>query len=138
MRCRYCFYADVAENREVANMGLMSHETAEKLIRASFADVDKNGQVNFSFQGGEPTMAGLDFYRDFVSMVEAYKPEKVSVNYALQTNGRGHACCMIIIFLWVCLWMVIKNFMICIGLMLSRRVLIIALRKLCVFWRNTK
>ncbi len=87
MRCRYCFYADVAENREVANMGLMSHETAEKLIRASFADVDKNGQVNFSFQGGEPTMAGLDFYRDFVSMVEAYKPEKVSVNYALQTNG---------------------------------------------------
>ena len=35
LRCRYCFYEDVAQCRETQSMGIMSHETAEHLLRAA-------------------------------------------------------------------------------------------------------
>ena len=35
LRCRYCFYADVSDNREVKSMGVMSRETAGALIKAA-------------------------------------------------------------------------------------------------------
>lgn len=87
LRCRYCFYEDVSENRAVKNQGRMTHETAYALIRAAFAAVDGQGAVSFAFQGGEPTMAGLAFYRDFTALVNASRPLGVRVSYALQTNG---------------------------------------------------
>ena len=62
LRCRYCFYADVSDNREVKSMGVMSRETAGALIEAAFAAADEHGTVSFAFQGGEPTVAGLDFF----------------------------------------------------------------------------
>ena len=33
MRCRYCFYADVASNREKASMGRMTRATLENTVR---------------------------------------------------------------------------------------------------------
>ena len=32
MRCRYCFYADVAENREIPSYGVMPKETIERIL----------------------------------------------------------------------------------------------------------
>ncbi len=34
MRCRYCFYADVAENREIPSYGVMPKETIERILSA--------------------------------------------------------------------------------------------------------
>lgn len=87
LRCRYCFYADVAENREVANLGIMSAETAEKLIRSAFEAAEPKSQVSFAFQGGEPAMAGLDYFRTFVALVDKHRPGRVEVAYSIQTNG---------------------------------------------------
>ena len=84
LRCRYCFYIDESENRSIRNYGMMSTETAHALIDKAAAD--RNDFISFGFQGGEPTLAGLDFFRDFVS----YTLEKTSrrhVNFAIQTNG---------------------------------------------------
>lgn len=39
------------------------------------------------FQGGEPLLAGIDFFRSFISTVNSLKDEKTTVNYSLQTNG---------------------------------------------------
>ena len=45
-------------------------------------------ECTIAFQGGEPTLAGLDFYRDLVAYVTAHeKPKKLKIHYALQTNG---------------------------------------------------
>ena len=41
-------------------MGIMSETTAQALIRAAFVAVEPGGIVPFTFQGGEPTLAGLD------------------------------------------------------------------------------
>lgn len=85
MRCRYCFYADVTEHREVESYGIMKHSTAEALVKRAFEYA--SGAVTFAFQGGEPTLAGAGFYRDFISLVDTYNARKLTVNYAMQTNG---------------------------------------------------
>lgn len=43
--------------------------------------------VSFAFQGGEPTVAGLDVFRHFVAAVAQHRPSGVRVHYAIQTNG---------------------------------------------------
>ena len=68
LRCRYCFYEDVAQCRETQSMGIMSHETAEHLLRAAAQAAESGDVIQITFQGGEPTLAGLDFFRDFVAM----------------------------------------------------------------------
>ncbi len=85
MRCRYCFYADVSDMRSVKSYGIMSKEVAKTLIERVCDTSPKS--VTFAFQGGEPTLAGLDFYRFFVSEAEKTLPEKTAVFYSIQTNG---------------------------------------------------
>ena len=85
LRCAYCFYADEASARAVPNYGLMSSGVSHALIEKALAAAE--GSASFLFQGGEPTLAGLEFYRDFVSHVERTAPPGLSVQYAIQTNG---------------------------------------------------
>ena len=87
MRCRYCFYHDISDIREVKSMGLMSEATAQALIRAAFAAVEPGGFVQFTFQGGEPTLAGLDFFRRFMELEAQYRTKDIRVGHAIQTNG---------------------------------------------------
>lgn len=87
LRCRYCFYEDEARNRTQRSMGVMSQALAQQLICQAFDAVDAGGAVNFTFQGGEPTVAGLPFFRDFAQTARTHCPAGVSVHYAIQTNG---------------------------------------------------
>lgn len=58
LRCRYCFYEDVAQCRETQSMGIMSHETAEHLLRAAAQAAESGDVIQITFQGGEPTLRG--------------------------------------------------------------------------------
>ena len=81
MACRYCFYrGDSGHNR-----GVMSKSTVEALVRSVFEYA--NADVNFAFQGGEPTLAGVDFFRFFVSCVEKENKKGLPVMWSVQTNG---------------------------------------------------
>lgn len=51
MRCAYCFYADVANRREVANYGIMSEETLETIVKKDVCLRDT--VAAFGFQGGD-------------------------------------------------------------------------------------
>ena len=85
MRCRYCFYADVAEHREVANLGVMQRDTMEALIDRALG-LAPDADITFAFQGGEPTCAGLEFFQAFTAYVDERR-ERQTIHYALQTNG---------------------------------------------------
>lgn len=86
MRCRYCFYADELDNREIRSYGKMSVDTMHTIVDKAMEYGDY--ECTIAFQGGEPTLAGLDFYRDLVAYVTAHEnPKKLKVHYALQTNG---------------------------------------------------
>ena len=85
LRCRYCFYADVASARDVPNRGMMSLATLETLVKRAFEEA---GQfVSFGFQGGEPMLAGLDFYRAFCDFQERYNTRGIEFSNSIQTNG---------------------------------------------------
>lgn len=85
LRCEYCFYTAVAKKREVFDKGMLSLETSEKMISSAF-ECSKDF-VGFVFQGGEPLIRGIDFYREFVSFVKKYNTSTAEVSFAVQTNG---------------------------------------------------
>ena len=86
MRCEYCFYIYEMEHRSEGALGHMSRETAHAMIDRALAYAE--GECTFSFQGGEPTLAGLAFFRDFSEYVRCHpNPGKVQIRYAIQTNG---------------------------------------------------
>ena len=85
MRCKYCFYADITDNREVKSYGIMSEATLENLIKKAFEYA--SGSATFAFQGGEPTLAGLDFYRKLLELEKKYNVKNIPVQNAIQTNG---------------------------------------------------
>lgn len=64
----------------------MTKDTARVLIQKALAFAD--GQpAAFAFQGGEPTLSGLDFFRHFVSTVREENKKGSPIFYSIQTNG---------------------------------------------------
>lgn len=85
MNCTYCFYCDEMENRSQKSFGIMSEKTAESLIQKALDGT--HSACTFAFQGGEPTLRGLDFFRFFCDTVRSCNIHKIPVQFALQTNG---------------------------------------------------
>ncbi len=86
LSCEYCFYRDVSEHREHLGFGVMDRETAYILIKKSLEFA--NGEpAAFAFQGGEPTLAGLDYFKFFVDTVNELNTKNSKVFYSIQTNG---------------------------------------------------
>ena len=86
LRCSYCFYCDVAEKREVFDLGIMKEETAGRLVKSALEFADGES-VAFAFQGGEPLIAGLDFFRNFVRLVKENNRKNSRIFFSVQTNG---------------------------------------------------
>lgn len=86
LACKYCFYRDVASHREEACFGLMTREISEMLVRKAL-DYANGELVSFVFQGGEPMLAGIDYFKYFVSCVNELNKKKSHIYYGMQTNG---------------------------------------------------
>lgn len=85
MNCKYCFYKDEANCRETAFCGMMSLSDAEEIIKS--AAEYASGSCTFLFQGGEPTLAGLDFYKGFAEIEKKYAKKGLIFHHSIQTNG---------------------------------------------------
>lgn len=85
LRCKYCFYADETSKREVKNHGIMSEETLYHVIQKVLANV--SGMCTIAFQGGEPTLAGLDFFKKAVVFSKELNVNHCRIHFAIQTNG---------------------------------------------------
>ena len=83
MRCAYCYYLHAPGS---SPEGIMSHDTLETLIR-SYIRSAPGPVVSFTWHGGEPMLAGLDFYREAVKLQKQYLPAGWSCWNSLQTNG---------------------------------------------------
>ena len=80
MRCSYCFYRAASEPRENR---VMTQETVDALIEKIRAY--RPLSLSVLFQGGEPTLAGLPFFKAFSKKIR--EALSCPVSYALQTNG---------------------------------------------------
>ncbi|MCL2700353.1 MAG: anaerobic sulfatase maturase [Phycisphaerae bacterium] len=85
LRCRYCFYCDEMAKRDQASFGVMSHETLDVLTEKVLAFA--HGQCTFGFQGGEPTLAGLEFFESVIHLQKQYNVHDVQIQNTIQTNG---------------------------------------------------
>lgn len=86
MNCKYCFYEDVSKHRQQKTYGMMNLKTAYQLIDRIF-EIDTLENIGFVFQGGEPTLIGIDYYKAFSNYVDQKKAVNQKINYYLQTNG---------------------------------------------------
>ncbi len=85
MRCSYCFYTDEMRKRKTASYGMMTADVLECVIRKALAATTV--QCTIAFQGGEPTLAGIPFFRAAVRFATQHNPNGCEISYALQTNG---------------------------------------------------
>lgn len=66
--------------------GIMSADTLKNILEKAFAFSD-GGRVMLSFQGGEPLLAGKDFFRTLHALIPQLNSKRSPVHIALQTNG---------------------------------------------------
>lgn len=85
MQCDYCFYCDEAQKRKHTSYGFMTEETLKNIIRKTILRAE--GAVTYAFQGGEPTLRGLDFFEKVLEYEEHYNRNHIKVYNAIQTNG---------------------------------------------------
>ncbi len=85
LACKYCFYSETESNREKHNLGIMTNNIVCALIDRAFET--RPNSISFVFQGGEPLLCGIDFYRNFISAVHKRNTENTPVQYTIQTNG---------------------------------------------------
>jgi uncharacterized protein len=64
---------------------MMKEDTLETVIRKALAYA--RGGCTFGFQGGEPTLRGLEFYKKVVVLQKQYNKNNLQIGNALQTNG---------------------------------------------------
>ncbi|WP_304332825.1 SPASM domain-containing protein [Brachyspira innocens] len=85
IKCKYCFYIDEAQNRKIENNGIMTKKVMTAIIDKVLQNADKN--ILFSFQGGEPTTAGIEYFNSFIDYVNNRNKKNININYSIQTNG---------------------------------------------------
>lgn len=84
--CSYCFYLHKEHLLQQEKRRYMSDETLENFIR-QYIDGQDGEQVVFSWQGGEPTLMGLEFFHKVVKFQQQYKKPGQRIENDLQTNG---------------------------------------------------
>jgi uncharacterized protein len=82
--CTYCFYLEKADLFKDTVTHRMSDEVLEQLVKQVLSQPGKN--LSFTWQGGEPTLMGLEFFEKAVRYQQKYGRGKI-VGNGLQTNG---------------------------------------------------
>ena len=85
LECSYCYYSTEL-SVSPAPSSMMSSETLERFIR-QYIEASPSETVSFTWHGGEPTLAGLDFFRSAVQIQKRCLPEGWDCWNNLQTNG---------------------------------------------------
>jgi len=85
LKCRYCFYRS-KESLYPGSRFRMSNGLLETYIRQHI-EAHRAPEIIFGWQGGEPTLMGLDFFRRVVRLQEKYQKPGTRILNAFQTNG---------------------------------------------------
>ena len=85
LACSYCFFLD-KELLYPNSKFRMSEETLEAYIR-QLIETHRSNQVTVAWQGGEPTLMGVDFYRKAIAYQKKYRRPGMTFENTMQTNG---------------------------------------------------
>ncbi|MBN1666438.1 MAG: anaerobic sulfatase maturase [Anaerolineales bacterium] len=83
--CKYCFFLSKEKLYPDSDFR-MPDQVLESFVR-QYIQSQSAPEVTFNWQGGEPTLMGLDFFRRAVALAEQYKRPGMRVHHSIQTNG---------------------------------------------------
>ena len=86
LRCSYCYYTGRKELYPSGRSVIMSDDILEEYIKQHI-DASTDETIMFSWHGGEPSLAGLDFFRKAVKLQKKHLPAGHAVINGIQTNG---------------------------------------------------
>ena len=85
LNCTYCFYLEKDVLFGKGSKHRMSDEVLEAYIK-QYCESQNTPEINFAWQGGEPTLTGIEFFEKAVALQKKYAAGR-PVHNALQTNG---------------------------------------------------
>ncbi|MCC5874749.1 MAG: anaerobic sulfatase maturase [Candidatus Sumerlaeia bacterium] len=83
--CTYCFYLEKEEFVGRTNRFRMPDDVLERYVK-EYIEAQDVPEVHFAWQGGEPTLMGVDFFRKVVELQGKYGDGK-KIGNGFQTNG---------------------------------------------------
>jgi uncharacterized protein len=83
--CKYCFYLEKEKLYPRNSSWAMPEEVLETYIR-QYIEAQNVATIKFAWQGGEPTLLGVDYFRRIVALQKKYANGK-HIENAFQTNG---------------------------------------------------
>ncbi len=85
MNCAYCFYSATERERKNTCEKVMTDETVGILARK--IRLASPCFLSITFQGGEPTLAGVGFFENFISRIKESVDKDTVISFGFQTNG---------------------------------------------------
>ncbi|MCX7916320.1 MAG: anaerobic sulfatase maturase, partial [Verrucomicrobiae bacterium] len=86
LNCRYCYYLSKERLYEPDDPFEMSEKVLEEFTR-QYLEAQHVPQVTIGWQGGEPTLRGLEFFKRAIELQHRYRKPGQRILNALQTNG---------------------------------------------------
>ena len=86
LNCTYCYYLEKRRLYPGARNFRMINRVLDAYVR-QLIEAQDTVEINFAWQGGEPTLMGLDFFRRAMALLRRYCLPGKRVANALQTNG---------------------------------------------------
>lgn len=83
--CKYCFY--LSKDALYPGSRFRMGDELLGLYIQQLLEAQPETEVTVAWQGGEPTLMGLDFFKLSIEYVEKYRQPGQKINYTLQTNG---------------------------------------------------
>jgi uncharacterized protein len=84
--CKYCFYLEKEKLYPDSRKNWRMSDEVMELYVKQYIEAQDVPAANFAWQGGEPTLMGVDFYRRVIELQNRYANGKTITN-AFQTNG---------------------------------------------------
>ena len=85
LKCRYCFYHSIADARDIKDYGFMCIDNLREII-VKIDEYCKGGECSLGFQGGEPMLVGIEYYRALIKYIDNSKYGTI-FKLHIQTNG---------------------------------------------------
>jgi uncharacterized protein len=83
--CKYCFFLS-KQSLYAGSKFRMANDTLEAYIK-QVIESQRTPLITIAWQGGEPTLMGLDFFRHASTLAQKYLPQGVTLEHTIQTNG---------------------------------------------------
>ena len=86
LRCSYCYYLGKKDHYPGTSKFIMADDVLEKFIIQNI-EASTGSFINFSWHGGEPLLAGIEFFGKVLKLQRKYQPAGSTIGNGIQTNG---------------------------------------------------